>query len=224
MAPTNVPAGYAAARIPAPDLERSYSSSKCGSSGVIAAKKTVSRNTIRQQRTRRRRTLRMLGVAVAPPCASAAPDRGVVGHELALAALAREVHHYDAAGLHAGHHAVAEGGVHDVVADGEHRAAARRVAERLGGGGRRGGPGGDAPGARRPAHADRVAVRLVGQLARDLVDEARAHAERLGPEHVAPAGVGDVEVAHRAGDADVGEPPLLLQGALVERAAVREDA
>ena len=48
---------------------------------------------------------------------------------------------------------------------------------------------------------------------------ARARAER-----VAPARVGQVEVAHRARDADVGEPALLLDVALVDRARVREDA
>src|SRR5919202_940472 len=54
---------------------------------------------------------------------------------------------------------------------------------------------------------------LVGELAGDLVDEARAHAERLGAEAVAPAGVGERELAHRARDADVGEPALLLERA-----------
>ena len=48
---------------------------------------------------------------------------------------------------------------------------------RLGGGGRRVRPRGDAAG--RPAGADRGLVLEVGQLARDLVDEARAHAERV---------------------------------------------
>ena len=43
-------------------------------------------------------------------------------------------------------------------------------------------------------------------------------------ERAAAAGVGQREVAHRAGQPDVGEPPLLLQPALVERARVREDA
>src|SRR5918997_820476 len=57
---------------------------------------------------------------------------------------------------------------------------------------------------------------LVGQLPWDLVDEARPHAERVGPEGVAPPRVGEREVAHRPGDPDVGQAALLLQPALVE--------
>ena len=46
--------------------------------------------------------------AVALSCRSALRDRRVLGHELALAAVRREAHDDDAAGLQADHHAVAE--------------------------------------------------------------------------------------------------------------------
>src|SRR4051812_35307559 len=101
---------------------------------------------------------------------SAAPDRGVVGHQLALRTVAREAHHDDAAGLGAGDHALAERGVHDVVAEVEDVPAA--VAHLLARG-RGAGPRRDAARRGQPGG---FALRLVGQLARDLVEEARAHA------------------------------------------------
>ena len=70
----------------------------------------------------------------------------------------------------------------------------------------------------------RAVVVAVGQLGRDLVEEAAAQAEALGAEQRAPPRVGQRQRAHRARDADVAEPPLLLERALVERARVREDA
>ena len=73
--------------------------------------------------------------------------------------------------------------------------------------------------ARSPGRPARDARRLVGQLARDLVEEARATPKaRAPPNEVAPPREGQVEVAHRPRDADVGEPALLLDVALVDRA------
>src|SRR5829696_7733846 len=97
--------------MPAPVFERPNSSTKVGSSGTTAAKNTVSRKTIAELR---RASLR----STAPTLeGSALPDRRVVGHQLALRAVAREPHHDDPTGLRAGHHTVAEGGVDDVVAE-----------------------------------------------------------------------------------------------------------
>ena len=87
----------------------------------------------------------------APRRASALADRRVVGHELALAALAGEVHDHDAAGLDAGDDALAERGVDDVVADAEHRRPRRRRRRRRRSRRpRRGGRAAAAPPRRRP--------------------------------------------------------------------------
>ena len=56
MAPTNAPAGYAAASTPAPVLPRPSVSAYRGSSGVSAAKKSVSKKTIALVRSRSLRT------------------------------------------------------------------------------------------------------------------------------------------------------------------------
>ena len=72
-----------------------------------------------------------------------------------------------------------------------------------------------------------LALQELGVLGRQLLDEARRHARR--PLIVDPpvGGVGDGQRALRPGDADVGEPPLLLErleAALVDRPLVREHA
>src|SRR4051794_4878134 len=54
--PSSVPAGYAAARSPAPVLVRPYSSANAGSSGTIAAKNIASMKTIAEASRRRRRS------------------------------------------------------------------------------------------------------------------------------------------------------------------------
>src|SRR5690348_13437592 len=139
-----------------------------------------------------------------PAVRLATADRRVVGHQLALRAVAREAHDDDAAGLGADDHALAERGVYDVVTEAEDvPAVAGELGARRGGAG----PRGDAAGR---GQAGGFPLRLVGQLARDLVEEARAHAVGVRPERVAPAREGQREVAHRAREADVGEPPLLL--------------
>ena len=137
-------------------------------------------------RTRRRRAATRASAARprSRPRASALADRRVVGHQLALAALAGEVHDDDPARLDArsrrrrrtprGRRRRRRGRPAALAAP-----PAAGVAERLRRGGRGGRPRRHAARARRAPDADRVAVRLVGQLARDLVDEARAHAEGL---------------------------------------------
>ena len=61
--PSSVPAGYAAARIPAPVLVRSNSSTNAGSSGTIAAKNIASMKTMAEARARRRRMRRRIYAA-----------------------------------------------------------------------------------------------------------------------------------------------------------------
>ena len=56
MAPTSAPAGYAAASTPAPALPRPSVAAYCGSSGVSAAKKSVSKKTIALARSKSLRT------------------------------------------------------------------------------------------------------------------------------------------------------------------------
>src|SRR3954466_13586897 len=157
------------------------------------------------------RAVRLRGRRSAP-----AAQRRVVRHQLALAPVLREADHDDAAGLGPDHHALAELGVDHVIAGVEDLAG--RVALGLRGRTGSAGPRGDPAG----REAGGGALGLIGELGWDLVDEARAHAERVGPERVAAAGGREREGAHRTGDADVREPPLLLYGALVERPAVRE--
>ena len=53
-----------------------------------------------------------------------------------------------------------------------------------------------------------------GQTGPKMIQEARAHAERLGAERVAPAGEGQRQVAHRPRQADVAQPPLFLDALL----------
>src|ERR687898_1662322 len=220
------------------------SSSKPGPAGSDSPKPGTSTvTTLRPDAESGPVTCRQISRLVATPCSSTSgspspcssrpramrylplAQRRVVRHELAVVRLAGELDGDDAPGLDARDHALAERGVDDVVADAEHRGALRHTAQllaRLGRRGRRGRPRGDAAGARGAPDSHRVAVGLVGELARDLVDEARPQAVGLAAEDVALARVGQVEVAHRAGDADVGQPPLLLQPALVERPVVRE--
>ena len=73
-------------------------------------------------------------------------------------------------------------------------------------------------GRRRRAAAWSVSSRGISSRKRERTPN------EFGAERVAAAGVGEREVAHRAGDADVGEPALLLDAALVDRARVREHA
>src|SRR6185437_8238049 len=63
----------------------------------------------------------------------------------------------------------------------------------------------------------------VGQLERDLVDEARRHV--VGPRPVKGPGAceGHVQLAPCSGDPDVAEPALLFEIALVDRASMREN-
>ena len=96
------------------------------------------------------------GVRIWP---SALADRRDVGHQAAIARLAREAHDDDPAGLDAGDDTFAEVGVDDVVADMEDRGVALGL---RGGGGRRR-PRSDPP-RRREAAGD--PGRLVGQLDR----------------------------------------------------------
>ena len=91
---------------------------------------------------------------------------------------------------------------------------------------RRRGSGADAPPpqrgrGRRPGRGLLVAV---GELHRDLVDEAAAQVPVAPAEEHPRARVREVELALRAGDPHVGEPPLLLEVARLDRAHVREHA
>ena len=71
----------------------------------------------------------------------------------------------------------------------------------------------------------RAQVRPDHQLGRDLEQEPRRHRRLAHPPRRAPPGVRQEQPPLRAGDADVGEPPLLLELLLVvERPAVREEA
>src|SRR5947209_11399398 len=149
---------------------------------------------------------------------SAPRDRGVGRHELALRSIAGEANHDDPAGLDPRDHALAEGGVHDVVAEAELRRG-RGLALRALPCGLRGAP---RSAAGRDAHPGLGLV--VGQLRGDLVDEAAAQAVHARTEDVAGARITEVEVALGAGDADVAEPALLLEPALVQRPRVWEDA
>ena len=158
-----------------------------------------------------------MGAAAFPSPASAL-ERRVVGHQLALGAVAREAHHHEAAGLDAHDHAVAELRVHHVVAERERGpAAAPLPAARLGRG------CAAAPGGRGGGPCRRLLV-AVGELDRDLVDEAAAQVPVAPAEEHARAGVREVELALRAGDPHVGEPALLLEVARLDRAHVREHA
>ena len=149
-------------------------------------------------------------------------DRRVVGHQLALAAVAGEADDDDAARLAADHHAVAERGVDDVVAHAEDlagRVAAWRRRPR-----RR--PPPRPPRRRRGRSGSRRARARrwsVSSFGISSMNRERTP-KRVGAERVAAARGGEREVAHRAGDADVREPPLLLHAALVDRARVREHA
>src|SRR4051794_175973 len=95
------------------------------------------------------------------------PDRRVVGHQLAVGRLAREADDDDPARLDAGDHAVAELGVHDVLADAEDRSVTPGAGLRRRG--RGAGPRGDPPRRREAARDPRG---LVGELLRELVEEA----------------------------------------------------
>ena len=80
--------------------------------------------------------------------------------------------------------------------------------------GRRG--AGRAPGGGRLA-ADGTLLLAVGQVGRDLVDEAAAQVPVAVAEQGAGARVGEVELALGARDAHVGQPSLLLQVARLDR-------
>src|SRR5215207_5648809 len=58
-------------------------------------------------------------ITVAAIASARLPQRCVVGHQLALRALAGEANDDHAAGLHRGDYALAEAGVDDVIAGGE---------------------------------------------------------------------------------------------------------
>src|ERR687898_982038 len=100
-------------------------------------------------------------------------------------------------------------------------------------GGERGTPAGSAaglgdrcaaaPGGRRGGPSRRLLV-AVGELDRDLVDEAAAQVPVPPAEEHAGPRVREVELALRACDSHVGEPPLLLEVARLDRPHVREDA
>ena len=83
--------------------------------------------------------------------------------------------------------------------------------------------GAAAPGGRRGRAGGRVLV-AVGELDRDLVDEAAAQVPVAAAEQRARARVREVELALGARDAHVGEPALLLEVARLDRAHVREHA
>src|ERR1700691_810591 len=65
---------------------------------------------------RMRRPVRHAAQAPPPTSRSAATDRRVLGHQLALGPVTREAHDDHAPGLHTRDDALAEGGVHDVRA------------------------------------------------------------------------------------------------------------
>ena len=142
-------------------------------------------------------------------------ERRVVRHQLALGAIPREAHDHEAARLHSDDDALAELRVDHVVAERERRRprvpARARAPTRLRPCGRRGRAGG------------RVLV-AVGELHRDLVDEAAAHVPVARAEEEPRARVGQVELPLRARDADVREPALLLEVPRLDRAHVGEDA
>src|SRR6202012_3199298 len=78
---------------------------------------------------------------------------------------------------------------------------------------------------RAPGHAGARRGRVaLGQLDRDLVDEARGQVALGAAEELAFARPGQVEALFGAGDADVTEAPLLLFAALLERPHVGEGA
>ena len=122
-----------------------------------------------------------------------------------------------------GDDALAERGVHDVVTEPERRSAACGLRGDIGAPRQRARPAGARRGARRggagPAGRGALAVQV---LRRELAEEPARQPVGRRPEHVAPPRVRQREVAHRAGDADVTEAPLLLEVPLVQRARVRE--
>src|ERR1019366_2625031 len=172
---------------------------------------------------------------------STSADRRVLGHQLAFRSISREAHHDHAARLHAGDHPVAEGRMHDVLAQTEPHARRRRplslspharglspparaaTAAAVAAGAARARRGGSIPPRGERAGPEDHLLGLLEQVGRDLVEEAAGHAERLRAEDGPAARIGQIQLAHRPRDADVEEPPLLLQGAFVDRARVRED-
>src|SRR5271165_4077038 len=126
---------------------------------------------------------------------SGAADRGVVGHQLALGAVAGEAHHDHAARLDPGDDPLAEGRMDYVLAEPELRRPRRRGGLVLptaapgsalrrshrgthrAPGTSRGHPGGD------EARAKDARGRLVHKLRRDLVEKAAGHPVGLGAEH-----------------------------------------
>src|SRR5919108_4685665 len=135
----------------------------------------------------------------------------IVGHQLAFAPVAREPHHNESAGLHPGDPPLAKVRVYDVLAESERRARAGRLGDRR-----------PAPCGGRVRAGGRLLV-TVGELHRDLVDEAAAHVPVAPAEEAARARVGEVQLALGPGDPDVAEPPLLLDVARLDRTDVRED-
>src|SRR5204862_7024474 len=69
-----------------------------------------------------------------------------------------------------------------------------------------------------------VAHLAVGELVGDLLEKAARHVPVAPPEQRALPRVGHVELALRARDPHVAEPPLLVEVARLDRAHVREDA
>src|SRR4051812_9133814 len=93
-------------------------------------------------------------------------ERGVVGHELLLGAVAREAHDDHSAGLDPHHDALPKAGVDHVVTERERGARRGLLARRRGR--RRAGPG--APARKRGAWL--LLLLDVGEVARQLVEEA----------------------------------------------------
>src|SRR5215218_267453 len=146
---------------------------------------------------------------------AAALQRCIVGHELALAAVAGEPHDYEAAGLDRSHYALAEVRMDHVFAEGERgtrSGAARRLADRR--------PA--APRGRRVRSGGRLFV-AIRELHGDLVDEAAPHVPVPPAEKAARARIRQIQLPLRTSDADVAEPPLLLEIARLDRPDVRED-
>src|SRR6185312_9642626 len=139
----------------------------------------------------------------------------VVRHQLLLGAVAGEADDNYATRLHPDDDSLAEARVDHVVAERERCAGGRLGARRRL----------VVPGAGelvRPL--GRWLLLAVGELDRDLVEEARRQVPVAAAEQRPGAGEAQVELALGARDADVAEPPLLLEVARLHRAAVREHA
>ena len=145
-----------------------------------------------------------------------------VGEHEPLGALLLEVHLHArlrALALEVQDHAVAEAAVAHARAELDARRG-RLLARGAEAAGRRRRP--ECTARQRPRHLD-ARPHLLDQLLRDLADEARWRAEAVHAVQAALFGIADVQLLHRARDADVAEAAFLLEAVeVVERALVRK--